>query len=252
MARYAAFGADIKRLRQLMDRTFSDQDADSGCIFDAYRAGDESVLALARARRQDVRAFARALTQCARAENSRLILSAALMPEGAYDDTAFSDLHYGQSYEDAALLYDCVLPMAYSKAYQKDSAWVRSVAEGSLKRGLNTVMGLHAYEGGSGSSLAADLSALAHTAISGVCLFRFGTFALAIEDGASLRIVNTLDQTITAVQTAGGWPLLPPGKRIEPGSEETVSLSEPLSPQRVFCGQAEACVYLSSAHSHFK
>ena len=246
-ARYAASGADIACLRRLMDRTFlSGQPSDSSCIFDAYRTGDESVLALARTRRQDVCAFARMLTQCARAENGRLLLSAALMPEGAYEDSAFPDLHYGQNYEDAAHLYDCVLPMAYSKAYEKDSAWVRSVAEGSLKRGLKTIVGLHAYAGGTGPSLKADLSSLVHTPVSGVCLFRFGAFALAIADGTTLRIINTLDQDITSVQIDGGKELLPSGKCITPDCEEVFPLAEQPSLLRIFCKDTEACVYLAS------
>ena len=57
------------------------------------------------------------------------------MPEGAYGDTAFADLHYGQSYEDAAALYDFAVPMAYSQAYGQDGRWVRMVAEGTLRRG---------------------------------------------------------------------------------------------------------------------
>ena len=141
--------------------------------------GNEAALALARARRKDVVRFAEILTQTARAENSRLTLSAALMPEGAYEDTAFSDLHYGQNYEDAAKLYDHVLPMAYAKAYKKDAHWVRDVAQGTLKRGLRTVVGLHAYEGGTGLSLKEDIAALQKTAVDGVCLFREGAFAMA-------------------------------------------------------------------------
>lgn len=250
-ARYAASGADVSHLRQLMDQTFlSGQHEHAQCIFDAYRAGDQSTLALARTRRHDVLSFASTLTHCARAENSRLILSAALMPEGAYADTAFADLHYGQSYADAALLYDYVLPMAYSKAYGQDSVWVRSVAEGTLKHGLQTVMGLHAYDGGTGPSLAADLSSLAQTEISGTCLFRYGAFALGVADGSTLRIVNTLDQAITSILTEGGKQLLPTGKRMEPGSEEVFPLSVSALPLRIFCGQSEACIYIAHQHEY--
>ena len=54
--------------------------------------------------------------------SSALKALTALMPEGAYEDIAFSDVHYGQNYQDAAGLYDYALPMAYSKAYEKDGA----------------------------------------------------------------------------------------------------------------------------------
>lgn len=244
MARYAASGADIAHLKKLMDMTFLGEQ-NSSCIFDAYRAGDPSALALAQARRCDVRRFAEALTTCARAERKELILSAALMPEGAYEDTAFADLHYGQSYEDAAALYDAVLPMAYSKAYEKDGSWVRLVAEGTLKQGVKNIMGLHAYDGGTGPSLHEDIQALAYAAIDGICLFRFGAFAIALRQGHSLRIINTLAQPITAVESADGASLLPTGEVILPGAEAILPIPSFSSPLRLFCGEAEACVYLA-------
>ncbi len=245
LARYACAGADVAHLKNLMDRTFLGHPEET-CIFDACRSGDESVLALAQTRRRDVVRFARSLTGCARAARKDLSLSAALMPEGAYEDTAFSDLHYGQNYDDAAGLYDFVLPMAYSQAYQKDGAWVRAIAEGTLKRGLTTIMGLHAYDGGTGPSLTADLYALAQTAIDGVCLFRFGAFAVAIPEGDSLRIVNTLNQPITAAASSCGDPLLSPGSSIAPGGDALLAPPAPGSSLRVFCGDTEACVYLSN------
>lgn len=83
LARYAAHGADPEHLRTLMQRMFCQDNPEDTLLFDAYRAGDESVHALARACRQDVVHFASRLTGLARAERSDLILSAALMPEGA-------------------------------------------------------------------------------------------------------------------------------------------------------------------------
>jgi len=78
-ARYAAEGADLSVLRALMDRAFKDEEGPE-IFFEAYRAGDASVHALARARRKDVVHFASTLTSAARAERGDLILTAALMP----------------------------------------------------------------------------------------------------------------------------------------------------------------------------
>ena len=144
-ARYAAEGADLDHLRAMMDRAFKDEEGPE-IFFEAYRQGDESVHSLVRTRRKDVVHFATTLTTIAREERPDLILSAALMPEGAYDDIAFSDVHYGQNYEDAAKLYDYALPMAYSQAYGKGGEWVRDVALGTMKRGMKTIVGVHAYE----------------------------------------------------------------------------------------------------------
>ena len=149
-------GVAMCRFLSWLDRRCSEKNEEN-CIFDALRAGDESVRAVARVRREDVKRFARELILPVRSERKQITVTAALMPEGAYDDTAFADLHYGQSYEDAAVLYDYVLPMAYSRAYEQDSAWVRRVAEGAHAMHVRTVMGLHAFEGGTGASLLDDI-----------------------------------------------------------------------------------------------
>ena len=245
LARYAAAGADPGHLRSLMEATFCrGEDSQPECIFDAFRAGDPHVLALAQTRRRDVVRFAERLTQTARARKPSLILSAALMPEGAYADTAFSDLHYGQNYEDAALLYDQVLPMAYSKAYEKGSGWVREVAEGTLKRGLKTVMGLHAYDGGTGLSLAGDIAALKDAAIDGICLFREGAFAMAFADGQHISLINTLESPITAIQPASEGSVITLDSALAPGEERRIALPSAPDAIRVFTAEAEACVYL--------
>lgn len=246
MARYAASGADTAHLRRLMENTFCrGEESDPDCIFDAYRAADPHVLALAKTRRQDVVHFASALVAAARSEKPNLSVSAALMPEGAYEDTAFSDLHYGQNYEDAAKLYDHVLPMAYAKAYEKDAHWVRDVAQGTLKRGLRTVVGLHAYEGGTGLSLKEDIAALQKTAVDGVCLFREGAFALAFMEERHITLINTLDQPITAILSGRNQTATVLESAILPGEERRIAFPCARDPLRVFTGEAEACVYMA-------
>ena len=239
--RYAANGADVAHLLGLMERMFYGENREENLLFEAYRAGDESVHALARTRRSDVVHFARTLTQAAQAENSRLILSAALMPEGAYDDLAFSDLHYGQNYEDMAGLFDLALPMAYSKAYGKDAQWVREVAQGTMRRGLQTLVGLHAYEGGTGPSLRADLEALQDSGAAGACLFREGAFAMGFVQSDGLTIVNALDEPITRIDAGE----VQQSVLIRPG--EAYDLRTESRDIRIFAGEKEKCIYLSVA-----
>lgn len=244
--RYTEEGADIARLRTMMDKAFlGDAPAGPEHIFDAYRAGDESVLALARARRKDVVKFATALTKLARAEKSGLILSAALMPEGAYEDIAFSDVHYGQNYEDAAKLYDYALPMAYSKAYDKDASWVKMVAEGTMKRGMKTIMGLHAYEGGTGLTLLDDIAAVKETKAEGICLFREGATAMAFADGKKLDVYNTLEKAITKIKAKSGDQVFEFSGEIAPGEEKRLQLPFAADAVQVYCGEDETSVYLT-------
>ena len=243
--RYQQHGASGEALRQMMERTFCGEKQEIDQVFDAYRAGDENLRALARARRADVWRFAQTLTQAAKAEKPDLILSAALMPEGAYEDTAFADLHYGQSYEDAAKLYDYALPMSYSCAYEKDAAWVKNVAEGTLKHGIKTVAGLHAFEGGTGITLAQDIAALKDTAVEGICLFREGAFVMAHLHHNELTLWNALEETITSVKLCAGQEELSLDVALAPGEEKVLPV--PFVPEvlRVFGADGEKSVYLT-------
>ena len=246
LSRYAAAGADVAHLKQMMHRMFDNTaEKDEQCLFNAYRNGDESALALARTRRKDVMHFASTLAQAARAENSGLILSAALMPEGAYEDVAFSDLHYGQNYEDAAAIYDFVLPMAYSKAYDQDGQWVKRVAEGSIKRGLKTIVGLHAYEGGTGLSLQEDIAALKDTPVHGVCLFREGATVLAYACEREVCVYNPLPEAISRIIACAGKDTFEIAETIMPGEEKCFTFPFEPGTARVFSENAECSVYLT-------
>ncbi len=242
--RYAAAGADLRHVCELMDRTFfRGEKNEENCIFDALRAGDESVRAVAWVRREDVRRFARELILPVRSERKQIAVTAALMPEGAYDDTAFADLHYGQSYEDAAVLYDYVLPMAYSRAYGQESVWVRRVAEGAQARHVRTVMGLHAFDGGTGVSLLEDIRALQGAKTEGICLFRESTFVMARAEDGRLWLYNPLPVPVTAVAADGKQ--LPLDTPLLEGEERTVPIAEALKNLRAFAGEKEVCVYLA-------
>ena len=245
-ARYAKEGADVPHLRMLMERTFlREADNEPDCIFNAFRAGDESAHALARTRRKDVVHFATAMIQATRAERSNLVLSAALMPEGAYEDIAFSDLHYGQNYEDAAALYDFVLPMAYSMAYGKDSAWVRYVAQGAMQRGIKTIAGLHAFEGGTGSSLASDIAALKDTPVHGMCLFRYGAFAIAAAAVDKLLVYNPLQAAITSLRGSKDGEFFTLDTQVLPGEESLICVPFMPDALEAFSGETAVCIHLA-------
>jgi len=243
-ARYAAEGADLNHLRAMMDRAFRDEEGPEN-FFEAYRQGDESVHALARVRRKDVVHFATTLTSVARETKPDIILSAALMPEGAYDDIAFSDVHYGQNYEDAAKLYDYALPMAYSQAYGKDGAWVRDVALGTMKRGMQTIVGVHAYEGGTGETLQADIAALQDVPVAGVCLFREGATVLAFLADGGIDVHNPLEEAVTRIDARRGEEWVSIDCTLQPGEEKNVPLAFEPEGLRAFTGEKEVSIYLA-------
>lgn len=211
---------------------------------DAYHAGDKHIHALARARRKDMIHFATALTSTDRTEKTGLILSAALMPEGAYDDIAFFDVHYGQNYEDAARLYDYTLPMAYSQAHGKDSAWTRDIAPGIMERGLKTIVGVHAFEGRTGKTLRNDIAAARRNPVEGVCLSREGAGAMAFADGSSIDLYSPLAATITRIEVRRGDEGVTVECGVLPGEEKTIRLPFEAAALRAFASEKEVCIYL--------
>ncbi|MBQ4074059.1 MAG: family 10 glycosylhydrolase [Clostridia bacterium] len=247
LAHYAAQGVNTDHVVELMKCTFTGDQPDAECIFNAYRAGDQDVIRLADARRQNVFKFASGLTGAARAVRGDICLSAALMPEGAYDDLAFSALHYGQNYVDASRLYDYALPMAYSKAYGKGPEWMKMVARGTMRYGVTPVMGLHAYEQGTGATLLADKRAVEHMeGVKGVCLFREGATALAWAEEKGMRLYNALEEPIVKISARKGDEEASMEMNIAPG--EDIHINLPFTPDcaGVFIEKGEASVYLAN------
>lgn len=243
--RFAAEGADPVKLSRMLEQMYYAENPDANAMFDAYRSGDPDVQTLARVRRTDVVRMADCLTGAARSIRNGLTVTAALMPEGAYADTAFADLHYGQNYGDAVGRYDTVLPMAYSQSYGKNGLWVREVAEGALRHGLSVIMGVQAFAEGTGSTLREDISALSDLPADGVCLFREGTYVTAVSAGRKLNIYNALDTGITRLTVHRGERSAELTETVVPGAEKVFTLPFEAETVRVYQGSREVCVYLA-------
>lgn len=123
----------------------------------------------AQMRRDNVVNFATRLTNAVRAVNPDLIISAALMPEGAYsgdynvsgmDSVSFADLHYGQNYKDAADLYDYIVPMEYSDSFAADPQWTAALAVNAANMGNKVVVGFQSFSPATSQSLMGDVEAI--------------------------------------------------------------------------------------------
>ena len=245
-------GVDLAHVEQLMKKTFySDDPAEKDAIFQAFRDGDEDVHRLAKSRRTDVLSFAEALADTVRSSGKEIVLSAALMPEGAFDDLAFSDLHYGQHYADLAPLMDCLLPMAYSQAYGKGGEWVREAASGTAKHGVPVLAGLHAYEGATGLTLREDRHACEGIpGVKGVCLFREGSAVWTFLRDRSLSVFNPLPASVTALRISSGEDSLRIPCGIAPDEEKTLDLTfRPDAVQAFAEGEREVCAALFETES---
>ena len=252
-SRMRARGVGLDHVCALMDDTFSGDPEKKDTIFEAFRRGDGDVLRLAQSRRADVLSFAEALADAVRAANGKTILSAALMPEGAFDDLAFSDLHYGQHYADLAPLMDFLLPMAYSQAYGKGGEWVRQAAVGTAKHGTPVLVGVHAYEGATGLTLREDRKASEGVpGVEGVCLFREGAAVWTFLRDRALSVLNPLSAPVTSIRIAAGEESLTIPLAVAPDEEKELLL--PFVPETVQAytdGEKEVCaaVFSESAGS---
>ena len=206
IAALEAMGADIDHLRALIDASFYDGEGQT--VFEAYNSGDRDALILAQYRRDNVVDFAEQLIAAARRADPSVVISAALQPDGA-TDPAFGNIHYGQSYEDAADLYDYILPMAYSADFSRDSGWVADVAEAAVSAGNRVVVGLQAYSPVTTAQLLSDISAVealrteAGGSVLGFALFRNGTFGSA---RVSLDAAEgVMDISVSSPEAAYTW-----------------------------------------------
>lgn len=155
----AAMGANVERLKELIETTLYIENPDANYIFDQYKAGDPDAQIFVQYRRQNVVNFATGIIDAARAVNPDIIISAAIMPDGA-TDPAFHNVHYGQDYGDAAALYDYIIPMAYAKDYGHDAAWVADVVKACVEKGNIVVAGLQAYSPAKSEDLVSEVEAV--------------------------------------------------------------------------------------------
>ena len=194
-ANLEAMGANVENVKYLIRKTFYQNQldetdpVDGDYIFNAYRNGDPDALLIGQYRRQNVRDFGLMIRDTAKAINPDLVISGALMPEGGYtvapNDVAFADLHYGQNYEDAAEIYDYIVPMAYSDSYgyneETSAEWLQAIANYSVEKGNKVVMGFQSYYPATSADLQADVEAVRavvdHENILGICHFRHTQFS---------------------------------------------------------------------------
>ena len=218
-----AMGADPDQIHALLARTFGfdGYSADDTYVFQAYRNGNRDAKYIAEYRRRMVREYAAAVIAAARSVRGDLTVSAAVMPEGAYDE-AFADLHYGQDYRDAAALYDYVCPMAYTGSFGTDEAWLCTVARNAVGMGNRVVMGLQAFNGVSSAQLMRELETI-HAlvqdepwteCVDGIVLFRSSQFDYAKvtvggTDGVTVKTVGSANRTYRWVRIE-----MPEGVRI--------------------------------------
>ncbi len=198
--RLASMGANLDRVKELVETTwgYNGRTEDPSYIFNAYKNNDPDAIIVAQYRRNNIKELAQHIISEARSVKPDLIISAATMPEGAYD-SATSELHYGQNYDVAAEIYDYICPMAYSGTYGKSDDWVTTIAKNSIDKGNRVVMGIQAFDDATSTRIMAEMENLRELmkdptygdGMLGVVFFRSGTFEYA------KATCDTVNKTIT-------------------------------------------------------
>ena len=243
---YKEMGADIDELKYYIDKTFFSEDADKDtCIFEAYRNGNRTLHAFHEARKRDVTKFAKELCETARSVRPDIDLSCAVMPEGAYEDSSFADLHYGQSYQELSKMVSCLLPMAYSKAYDKDSKWVKYVSDCMLESQYKTIMGLQSYDIMDGKSLSDDFEAISGLPLDGYCFFREGATAVAFIENDRIVIHNALEEKITRIVFHSKNESVQHTMNLSSNEEMSLPMTDDIKCIQAFSEDKELCIFYS-------
>ena len=121
--------------------------------------------------------FTKQASEAMKSCNSRLILSAAVMPE-----TNVNAKYYGQNIPALGKYLDVIAPMIYKGNYREDASWIRATTQWFVKNsgGAEIWGGLQTYGSDnnlkilSTSELTTDSKAVKQGGASGVALFRWG------------------------------------------------------------------------------
>ena len=185
--------------------------ADNVSLFKAHADNEPGASAFVRMRCELVENYAAEVIDAARAMNPKLAISAALMPEGAYqgdfnvsgsDSNSFALVHYGQSYRAAASLYDYVCPMLYTGDFGASGQWAAALVENAIDAGNRVIAGLQSFSPSTSEMLRQDIDAISPLfsgKMKGIALFRNGMFNYvkttvnAKNCTMSVKIVNARD-----------------------------------------------------------
>jgi len=121
--------------------------------------------------------FTKQASKAMKSINSRLILSAAVMPE-----TNSNAKYYGQNIPVLGKYLDVIAPMIYKGNYRKDSTWITSTTSWFVKNsgGAKIWGGIQTYNSDNNvsilsvSQLKTDSNAVMKGGAAGVALFRWG------------------------------------------------------------------------------
>jgi uncharacterized lipoprotein YddW (UPF0748 family) len=174
----ASLGCDTTRLLGFFNTTpgYTANVQNNGFI-NAYSNNDADVVTWVNMRKNAVAEYISAIRDTIEKVKPGIKLTAAYMPEGAYNSN-ISDVHYGQNYAQHSTLLDMISPMAYFKSYGQKTSWLKSVTQSAINRvdpKCKISAGVQAFDGVTATELEEQISYSMEGGSHGVLIFRYGT-----------------------------------------------------------------------------
>ncbi len=165
-------GFDLGKIMEEAYKTIYGKEDDRESFIYKYRDGDEDIRGWVSLRKEDVLEYVKEVREIA--QEKSLELSAAFMPEGAYDPN-FADVYYAQNYRELSPYLDFIVIMAYAKDFKKPPSWVKMVVENAKQRSRAEVWAaIQGYGGVKGEFVAQQVKEARLASPAGVAVFRFG------------------------------------------------------------------------------
>ncbi len=170
-----SLGCDTQRLLKLFNDNYT-QYSGQGFI-NLYASGDSDVVKWVTMRKDEIHDYIKSIKDLILEVKPGIELTAAFMPEGAYDST-IADVHYAQNYKQNAPLLDEISPMAYFNSYGETPAWLKTVTEEAIKRVVPSCRistGYQTFDNVTATQVKQQIQFSLDGGAAGVVNFRWGT-----------------------------------------------------------------------------
>lgn len=175
LARADSLGVNTKRLLKLFVDNYSSMSGDG--YISMYASRDTDIVKWVTMRKNIVHDYISAIKNLIQQYKPGIQLTAAFMPEGAYD-LNLSDSHYSQSYSLNSPLLDEICPMSYFNSYGQSTSWLKTVTQGAkakVSSNCKIIAGYQTFDNVTPAQVQQQIQYALEGGADGVVNFRYGT-----------------------------------------------------------------------------
>ncbi len=172
-----SLGCDTQRLLKLFNDNYSLYSGQG--FISLYATGDSDVVKWVTMRKNEIYDYVKSIKDLILEIKPGIELTAAFMPEGAYDST-IADVHYAQNYAQNSKVLDEISPMAYFNSYGQTPSWLKEVTEEAIKRVAPTcriATGYQTFDNVTATQVKQQIQFALDGGAAGVVNFRWGTIS---------------------------------------------------------------------------